>query len=440
MASNPSSDLHNHEAESAILGLLMTSSSLDGPGPARLLIERTHLLAGDFHLPAHAAMYSSIVALLAVSTPADPVAVWERVKSNNSVVDAGGLQWLLKVHQSADALVTESFANFARMVRDLAIRRRLVSEAREIAAAAMKQDVDVGGLLHQANQRISSIVYRGDTFRTLTEVMLDIQKELQATNESEFVRLLPTGIGALDKLIGGMPPLLFVVGGRPGAGKSAVAATMSQALGMARIKHGIFSLEDRAPWLGYRLLSGASNVPNQRLRFQKLGADEWVRAGDGFTTIAGFSDLILIDDRRRMTAQDIVQSARNMIVNHGVKAIFIDHLLEVKTRITTGNRAQDVGESLGQFRDLANEYEVPVVVFTQLNRGAEAKKQPTMADFKDSGAVEEMARVIVAIVRDGDTIGLCVIKNTNGGQGRVDVKFIGAAAMVAATERGGSDE
>lgn len=426
--------LFSLEAEQAVLGLLMTTSSTDGVGPARLLLEREQLQAGDFHLPAHAAVYTAAQALLATSAPVDPVSAFERARGRPEVTEAGGLSWLFEIHRTADALLPQSFPNLAKQVRELAIRRRLVKEAKDITAMACSFTVEIGEALQSANQRLASIVFRRDTFRSLTEVMEGIQVELIKSNDATHTRLVPTGLKLLDELIGGMPPLLIAIGGRPGAGKSAMAATLTQSLARNGYKTGVFSLEDRAPWLGYRLLSGNSSVANQVLRFQKLTGPEWERAAHGFARVAQYSDLVLVDDRRRMTAPDIVQSARNMIVNHGVRAILIDHLLEVKPANRLARRDLEIAEALGSFRDIANEYELPVVVFTQLNRGAESKKEPGITDFKDAGAVEEMARVAIALTRDGDTVGVCVIKNTNGVTGKVDVEFAGLSALLA-TER-----
>jgi replicative DNA helicase len=430
-------ELFSNESERAVLGVVMTTSSVEGVGAARLLLEREQLAAGDFHVLAHVAAYAAAQGLLGASAPADPVSMFEKLRGNAAVQQAGGLPWLLKIFEEAEKvlMVPEAFAGFARQVREMALRRQLVAQAREQVLMAMDPGADLALVLARANARLASIVFRRDTFVSLAEVATQVERELVKLNDGGPTRLLPTGIRLLDTLIGGLPPLLVVVGGRPGAGKSAVAATLVQSLALSGTKVGVFSLEDRAPWLLYRLLSGNSAVPNQKLRFEKLSGDEWVRAGEGFARISRFSDNVLIDDRRRMTATDVVQSARNMVVNHGVRAILIDHLLEVKPRERYQNRAHEVQDTLGAFRDLANEYELPVVVFTQLNRGSEAKKEPTLTDFKDAGAVEEMARVAIAIVRDGDTIGLCVIKNTNGGLGRVDVEFLGSAAMVATTER-----
>ena len=429
-------ELYSHEVEGALLAVVMNHSQIEGVGAARLLLEREQLGPDDFHLPAHAATYAAILASLGAQQPADPVVMWERLRSAPAVEAAGGLKWLLALAVSGDNLVSEAFPGYAKLVRDYALRRRMVSISAHIAELA-RRPIDVGDALALAAKQLVGITYRKDTFQTMSKLLTEVYGELDRSQEGTSMRLTPTGIRSLDSLIGGLPPVLVVVAGRPGAGKSAIATTLTENLARQNIRTGVFSLEDRAPWLAWRLLAGNSGISNQKLRFQKLNAMEWSQVGEAFAKVNTYSDLVLIDDRRRMTASDIVQSARNMIVNHGVRALLIDHLLEVKNAERLARRDLEVADSLGQFRDLANEYEIPVVVFTQLNRGSESKKQPTLTDFKDAGAVEEMARVAIAITRDGDRIGLHVIKNTNGAPGSTEVEFIGAAAMVASVERQG---
>jgi replicative DNA helicase len=428
--------LYSHETEQALLALVMSTSQLDGVGAARLLLEREQLRDADFHLPAHASVYGAITTALAQSLPADPVTLWDRLRGFHSVTSLGGFSWLMELLQTSDAMLVHSFPGYARQIREYSIRRRLLSELRNAAAQAQDLNREIAEVLANAARGVTGITYRKDTFRTLTEVLEEVQAHVIRTQESTApLRLVSTGIRALDGLIGGFPPMLIIIGARPGTGKSAMAATLTQNLAMSGERIGVFSLEDRAPWLAYRLVAGASGVSGHNIRFRKLTDGEYMKAGEGFSAAFGFADRVLIDDRRRMTGADVTTSARNMIVNHGVRAILIDHLLEVKAERVFARKDLEI---VGQFRDLSNEYEVPVVVFTQLNRSAEGVEEPKMTHFKEAGSIDEMGRVVIAMSRKDDKIALCVIKNTNGKVGRVDVEFEGAAAMVANTEKQGS--
>ena len=87
---------------------------------------------------------------------------------------------------------------------------------------------------------------------------------------------------------------------------------------------------------------------------------------------------------------------------------------------------------------------MPVVVCAQLNRKADEKpgEEPRLSQFKNAGAIEEKARVALGLCREpgSNTLGICVLKNTNGVAGtRVDVTFHGAAAMIRSVEGAAND-
>lgn len=89
-----------------------------------------------------------------------------------------------------------------------------------------------------------------------------------------------------------------------------------------------------------------------------------------------------------------------------------------------------VGEACRQFKDLAEELDVALVLLSQLNRSVEARedKRPTLADLRDSGEIEEHANEVLFLYRDeyynpGTSYsGVCEIhiaKQKQGPRGRV---------------------
>ena len=68
---------------------------------------------------------------------------------------------------------------------------------------------------------------------------------------------------------------------------------------------------------------------------------------------------------------------------------------------------------------ICKEYKKPFIALTQLNReGEKEKREPILADLKDSGAIEQDARFVIALWEDYYTI----LKNTWGTllNGRID--------------------
>lgn len=70
---------------------------------------------------------------------------------------------------------------------------------------------------------------------------------------------------------------------------------------------------------------------------------------------------------------------------------FIDYLGLIDVSDTRQPRHVQVGEITRTMKILTNELDIPIVLFTQLNRGIEARqdKEPMLSDIRESGAVEQ---------------------------------------------------
>lgn len=114
--------------------------------------------------------------------------------------------------------------------------------------------------------------------------------------------------------------------------------------------------------------------------------------------------------------------------------VFIDYLTLIRPNQTNaGNTHMQVTEISQNLKNLAKDFQCPVICLAQLNRGVEsrANKRPLMSDIRESGSVEQDADVIVFLYRekyyetdsDHNRLGLIISKNRNGPVGMVDVHY-----------------
>jgi replicative DNA helicase len=89
---------------------------------------------------------------------------------------------------------------------------------------------------------------------------------------------------------------------------------------------------------------------------------------------------------------------------------------------------------------------IPIVALCQLNRASEARdsKRPSVADLRDSGAIEEDSDVVALLFRpamylpeeerpkswEQQEIEIIVDKNRHGMQGSVSLGFTGSTALI----------
>ena len=116
----------------------------------------------------------------------------------------------------------------------------------------------------------------------------------------------------------------------------------------------------------------------------------------------------------------------------GYDIIIVDYLQLVKAdKSYRGNRYAEVGEISHAFKALAMELNIPIIVLSQLNRVSEGKetKEPTMAELRESGDIEQDASIIILLwnvsADDESKKGCKIEKQRQGKKGKVVLNFNG---------------
>ncbi|WP_301107160.1 DnaB-like helicase C-terminal domain-containing protein [Sporosarcina sp.] len=115
--------------------------------------------------------------------------------------------------------------------------------------------------------------------------------------------------------------------------------------------------------------------------------------------------------------------------------IFIDYLQIIRPDGNPGNQTQSIGQISADLKNMAKEFNCPVVVLSQLSRAVEQRhdKRPLMSDLRDSGNIEQDADVVAFLYRDDyyhkrstprDELEIEITKHRNGPTGRVTVTYI----------------
>jgi replicative DNA helicase len=138
-----------------------------------------------------------------------------------------------------------------------------------------------------------------------------------------------------------------------------------------------------------------------------------------------------------MTNLDIRAMARMLRTQEKVEIIFIDYIGLISSDNNQIPRHEQISEVSRSLKGLARELDIPIVALSQLRREAE-KEKPSLADIRDSGAIEQDADMVLFINRDreldktmeeqskgeGQKVQLVVAKNRNGPVGTVDLTFL----------------
>ncbi len=389
---------HNLEAEESLLGAMLLSRE------AVAVALEQRIKPEDFYKPAHGHIFEAIHLLYGQGEPVDPITVAEALRRADVLEGIGGSQALVRIQNATPA--STNAAHYARIVEDLALLRRLIGAAGEIAELAYDEPDEVGDALDRAETLIFEVSQRRvtDSMRDLGQVLEISLDQLEALyDRGSSITGVPSGYKDLDELLlGFQPSALIVVAARPGMGKTSFALGAAVHAAMeARKPVVFFSMEMGHVELTQRLLASEARVDSTKLRRGNLADSDWPRISQAVGRLAEAP--FFIDDNPHCTVMEMRAKCRRIKAREGdLGLIVVDYLQLMSSSRRSENRQVEVAEMSRGLKILARELEAPVIALSQLNRGVESRqdKRPLLGDLRESGSIEQDADVVMFIYRD----------------------------------------
>lgn len=421
----------NLDAEQSVLGSILIDN--------QVFHKVIDLLAPeDFYRPAHSKIFNAMIELVSQSQPIDTVTLTSKMKTLSIYDEVGGAAYLAELLERVPTAINAEY--HAKLIRDQAIKRNLVSVCTEIASRGLDPGQTTEELLDYAEKIIFSLSNTKQT-RSLVpvrDVVKDAFKELEKRFENQGQMTgVPSGYLDLDKITQGFQRSdLIIVACRPGMGKTSFSLGVTR-YAATHVKAPVvfFSLEMAKEQIVSRLLAAEGKVDSTRLRTGKLTEQDWERLTRGAGRLSEAP--IYIDDTPALTVLEMRSKARKLKSELGdLGIIIVDYLQIMGATNKNDNREKVIADISRSLKALAKELNVPVVALSQLNRQIETRpdKRPMMADLRESGAIEQDADIILFIHRDDiDTsqpgainmAEFIIRKHRNGPQGTVKVAWLG---------------
>lgn len=391
-------------------------------------IDDVSLSPEDFANLGHAILWRTMRTMLEAGETVDVLTVAEHLERADDLDRCGGLSYLTELAHN-----TPSAANigvYARMVRDRALRRRLLATLSEIGKS-IEDGGDMADVLGDAQERIMAIGEKTDTRAPMLvqDIAMDRLNVLDARFNGNDDGL-STGLADLDEKLGRIRPGdMVVIAGRPGMGKSAFGMQLAESMASAQKPGLFFSLEMSAGQLVDRILSSAGRVNLKKFRTAQFSDEDW----HGLTNAVGTAQAmpVWIDDHSASLGQ-ILSTMRAFKRRHGLGVVVVDYIGLVQSDGDT--REQEVARISRALKMAAKQLGCPVLALSQLNRKLEDRgdKRPMQSDLRESGAIEQDADAILMLYRDeiynsdSQHKGICEVlirKNRHGETGMVPVVF-----------------
>ena len=236
------------------------------------------------------------------------------------------------------------------------------------------------------------------------------------------------GFSKLDDLLGGLEGGdMIVIGARPGVGKSALVTQITSNMAARGKRIGFYNLEMQEKQVYERFIVAQSGIRLTRLRrAKKFLGDEKERFDRANEELMKRDSIVITTGSKAMS--EIRSESRHM----GYDIIIIDYLQLLKAdKSYRGNRYAEVGSISKAIKALAMELNIPIIALSQLNRVSEARetKEPTMAELREAGDIEQDASVIMLLWNisqdDNSKKGCKVEKNRQGRPGKEILRFDG---------------
>jgi replicative DNA helicase len=299
------------------------------------------------------------------------------------------------------------------------------------------QSDDLPAAMDQAKKEIDNLIDRNQATKP-SYVSDELIPYLDEIDKPKDYPLSPWP--SLNEILAGFRPgALYIIGARPGIGKTIVGLQIAWELS----KEGpvsFHSLEMGKSELYNRIISMEAEVYIGNIEKGTLKDIDWTKIAAARAELQKHQ--LAIHDKSGQNLMQIRALANSVKGNGQLRAVVVDYLGLIQDTEKGRKRYEMITDISIGLKNLARDLEVPVIALAQLNRGPEQRKdsKPDLADLRDSGGIEQDADAVILLHRESiaedqfewqkSWMIMKVAKNRQGGLGEVGLKFQGHLSRV----------
>jgi len=374
--------------ERAYLGELLLSFE---PNTAAIDIPHEY-----FSNVSHQLIFKAVKTIIKEEKSATPAKVIEFLREEGALQTAGGQDYIYEIVEDAGASLENSLEIKESIIKHYKLR--LIANT---ANAALLAAAGADGDLSYAETRTRELLNLLETRKKKKSITTSAFAGITSGARETFRPAVKTGWKKMDDFVRMSPGRLIVLGARPGIGKTTLSVQLStQMLCLNKETHILYcSVEMDASEIGLKSLSMLTSVdcvtPFQ-LSNEKLMDDVLNLA----KTQESVMDRMHIFYGTRI--DKLVNIANAITEEHKLGLVVVDFISSMKPTEEHGTRTEAIGSVSKALKALAKELQVPVLACSQLNRGTNANRRPSMKDLRDSGEIEQDADIVMLLHRDSD--------------------------------------
>lgn len=372
----------------------------------------------DFAFEKNKKIIKAINELKAEKKEISIISLQSRISANNKQV----IEYLTSLSEYVYATTADYIYN---QVIELSKKRKLMELLQKSITELMEaENIDI--FMQDKIKQINKIAEINEKEQTFVEQVVETSTEIEKNTLQKPDYTLYTGITDLDKMICGLHKQeLTIIGARPGVGKTTLALQIAEHIAERGTETAIISLEMSDTQVIQKLISRRARINSYKMRMGTLETKELEQIGVVSAEIAELPIHLITKAR---TIQHIENIARKLKNKNNLGLMIIDYIQLIKNKGKFNSREQEVADITRTLKLLSLELNIPIVGLCQLNRNA-ARQEPTLADLRESGAIEQDADNILFLYQEAEStetvvdITLKLAKQRAGETGKIDLKF-----------------
>ena len=423
---------HNFLAEKMVLSCMLTNSEA-----IEFIIKTVNV--ESFYFKNHQELFKVVLFMYQNKLLIDVTTLTTFLQENGLLSKIGGVKVLIELINQIPNLVY--LEEYIRLIKDKFLRRSLIKLGYKTINSSYVTNLPLENILNEFENQLFNLTndFKPTKLYSSTDLVYNIFLELKQKATSPNLPGLSSGFYALDSLTQGFQKSdLIIVAGRPSIGKTAFSLTISlNIIKYSKLPVLVFSLEMSKEQIMYRLLSMESNVSQSRLRSGKLSKTDWTKLNKIIKLLSKLP--LFVDDSSDLAVQEIRTKIKTILFQYPtIGLVIIDYLQLMQTPISNnGNRAQELSQITRALKNLAREFNIPIIALSQLSRNIETRtdKRPILSDLRESGSIEQDADLVLMLYQNesnnpepssdniNKVIDLIIAKQRNGPTGNLQLKF-----------------
>lgn len=387
---------HNFLAEKILLScMIFNSESIE--------IIQKNLVVDAFYFKNHQALYKALLKMKEKKLSIDIVTLTTFLQDNGLLAEIGGLKVVLDLGNQPPTF--SYLSDYIQIVKEKFLKRCLIKLGYKIITSGYSTNKSLENILIEIEKELVDLTMeiRPKTTLTMAENLNDLFMELKEKFINPQLPGLSSGFSKLDQLTQGFQKSdLIIIAGRPSMGKTALSLTIAMnCIKLSRLPILFCSLEMSKEQIIYRLLSSETGINQVRLKNGKLTKNDWIKLNKILRILAKLP--FFINDKSTLSVQEIRSEIKTIILEQNqIGLVIIDYLqLMQSLNAQPGNRAQELSQITRDLKNLAREFNVPIIALSQLSRNVDNRidQRPILSDLRESGSIEQDADLVLMLFR-----------------------------------------